>query len=174
MDTSVKLNGSSPRILVVDDDLGVIAAYRHVLEGAVERAREARLSDFELQLMGEVREPELEIDWRVDFVDQGEDAVKFVAEAVRSRDGYRVIFLDMRMPPGIDGYETARRIRNLDRRVHIVIVSANSDYDEAEIIAVAGPKRYLSFLPKPVWPDQLLATAQKLCARRPYLNRVGS
>jgi CheY-like chemotaxis protein len=156
----------SPRLLVVDDDLGVIAAYRIVLE----RSKECHavenlfaLDNLENELFG-AAEPEQGPNWRVEFVDQGLDAVSAVKGAISDGDPFTAVFLDIRMPPGIDGCETARRIRQLDRNVHIVIVSGFSDYSNEELEKVAGPGRVLSFLPKPVWPEQLRRVATQVCS----------
>ena len=78
-------------------------------------------------------------------------------------DPFSVVFLDIRMPPGLDGYETAKAIRKIDPLVHIVFVSGYSDYSEQDLAAVAGPDRRVSFLPKPVWPLQLKSKALAVC-----------
>lgn len=171
---------TSPRLLVVDDDLGVIAAYRHVLEGNGP-SRDCGPSTFEDELFGRVNKQTAgEFDWRVDFVDQGDDAVVAVRKAVSDLDPFSILFLDVRMPPGIDGYETAREIRKIDQNVHIVFVSAFADYTDGELSEAAGPEDKSSFLPKPVWPDELRAAAIELCqkaktvahARKQKLNRA--
>jgi CheY-like chemotaxis protein len=174
----------TPRILVADDDLGVIGAYRYVLEKPVTGLAGASEADaLEVELFGSdvsVLAADDE-NWRVHFVDQGADAVAAVRAAIAKSDPFSVVFLDIRMPPGIDGYETAAQIRKLDPLVHIVFVSGYSDYSEQELLEVAGPAHRVSFLPKPVWPLQLKAEAlavcrdarlialckRALCARRP-------
>jgi CheY-like chemotaxis protein len=158
---------NTARILVADDDLGVIAAYRYVLEGdeyASAMERSATLSGLGNELFGSPREGEGDMPlWRVNFVDQGEDAVKAVAAAIADGDPYSVVFLDIRMPPGLDGYETADQIRKLDPLVNIVFVSGYSDYTLEDLIEVAGPAHKISFLAKPVWPDQLKYAARVTC-----------
>ena len=54
------------------------------------------------------------------------------------------------MPPGIDGKETAIRIRQIDPDVNIVIVSAYADKHISEILSEAGPTHKLFFVPKPL------------------------
>lgn len=163
-----------PRILVVDDDLWVISSYRHVLEGDVYgRASLAceTTQKLEEELFGApARSAEPNAAWHVDFVDQGENAVEKVRDAVDSGDPYAVVFLDMRMPPGMDGYDTAQLIRSIDPDVHIVIVSGFSDFTEEDLLEIAGPEGRLSFLPKPVWPDQLRAAAADLCQRGQHVT----
>lgn len=156
----------TPRILVADDDLGVIAAYRHVLESEAHAylSRRRRASDaLEQELFGKSSQPCEAPDWRVHFVDQGMDAIEAVRASIDEDDPFNVIFLDIQMPPGMDGYATARSIRRLDPTVEIVIVSGYSDYTPEELMEVAGPSERLHFLPKPVWPEQLQGLAQTLC-----------
>jgi CheY-like chemotaxis protein len=158
---------TSQRILVADDDLGVIAAYRHVLEGS-DSTRYLRYNSsngsLEDELFGTSSSgASAEDQWRVHFVDQGQDAVNAVRQSISTNDPFTAVFLDIRMPPGLDGFETAARIRKLDPMVHIVFVSGYSDYDEKDLIEVAGPEHRVSFLPKPVWPLQLKSKALAIC-----------
>ena len=158
---------ASPRILVVDDDLTVIASYRYVLEGdessPASRGNSAHGSLEEELFSDSPNVTENCENWRIDFVDQGNDAVAAVRKAIADSDPFTVVFLDIRMPPGLDGYETAQAIRKIDQVVHIVFVSGYSDYTEEELTAVAGPKHRMSFLPKPVWPLQLKTKAHAVC-----------
>lgn len=157
---------SAPRILVADDDLGVIAAYRYVLEGdeygAAQKAE--MLAALGEELFGKAPDaPDRQTSWRVDFVDQGDDAVKAVQAAIEQSAPYNMIFLDIRMPPGLDGYETAEKIRAIDPLVYIVFVSAYSDYTREELTDIAGGDYRTGFLCKPVWPHQLMSTARAKC-----------
>lgn len=157
----------TPRLLVVDDDPGVISAYRLVLEAGVD-ARGARqlfsLDKLEDELFGatEPAGPE----WRITFVDQGEDAVEAVRMAKDAGDPYTAMFLDVRMPPGIDGYDVAELVRKIDPELHIVIVSGYSDYAFEDFVEIAGPETLLTYLPKPVWPDELRAVARELANKQ--------
>ena len=157
------------KVLVVDDDLSVIAAYRHVFEG-LDRLngyhQPAALADLDGELFGQTgrQEPEV-IRLRVDFVDQGGDAIEAVRDSVARADPYAVIFLDLRMPPGLDGYETAEQIRRLDPDVQIVFVSAYYDYTAEDLVSVAGPLSRVRILHKPVWPRELGSVVQQAVTR---------
>ncbi len=151
------------KLLVVDDDLGVIAAYRLVLEKTDDDRKVETLfglDALEVELFGQQspRNPE----WRITFVDTGQDAINAVKWAIDDQDPFTAIFLDVRMPPGMDGYETAEQIRRIDRNVHIVIVTGYSDYTYDDFLEIAGPENLLTYMPKPVWPDQLRKVARIL------------
>lgn len=162
----------TPRLLVADDDPGVITAYRLVL-GKADESDNARelfgLDTLEAELFG--GQGDVKPKWRVTFVEQGLDAVNAIKWALDDDDPFAGIFLDVRMPPGIDGYEAAKRIRLIDPNVHIVIVSGYSDYTREEFLKVAGPEYLLTIMPKPLWPDQMRKVATIL-ARETKPHRV--
>jgi CheY-like chemotaxis protein len=158
-----------PRLLVVDDDLGVIAAYRLVLEKSPDCRTVENLfglETLETDLFGEKQPEKQQPEWRITFLDQGVDAVKEVQWAIEDGDPYAAIFLDVRMPPGIDGYDAAELIRKIDSDVHIVVVTGFSDYSYEDFLGIAGPADRLTYMPKPVWPDQLRVVARILAGER--------
>lgn len=163
---------STPRLLVADDDPGVIAAYRLVL-GTADESDNARelfgLEALEAELFG--AQSDAKPKWRVTFVEQGLDAVNAIKWAIDDGDPFAGIFLDVRMPPGIDGLEAAKRIRLIDANVHIVVVSGYSDYSLDDFLKVAGPEQLLTIMPKPLWPDQMRKVANIL-AREAKPHRV--
>jgi two-component system, sensor histidine kinase and response regulator len=90
---------------------------------------------------------------RVDEVPSGEEAL----ESVRSADGedpYEIIFVDWRMPGGMDGIETIRHIQALDLTTtpQPVMVTA---YGGAEVVEAAHEAGIDITLVKPVNPSQL-------------------
>lgn len=72
---------------------------------------------------------------------------------------YSLILMDLRMP-GIDGFETARRIRQLkdSRSVPVVALTANCDDDTR---AQCWREGMAAFLTKPVQPSELMSTVQR-------------
>lgn len=154
------------RILVADDEPRLLAAYRVCLE-------QDRDTDEELDAMGAslfgssdagadvVLMPDLD----VDYVNQGDAAVAAVARAVADGRPYAVLFLDMRMPPGIDGHETARRVREIDATINIVVVTGYSDQNPQQIARVAGPLDKLYYLSKPFETAEIRQLAQALSAK---------
>ena len=160
-----------PRLLVVDDDLGVIAAYRLVLEKSTERRTVQDmfgLDALEKELFGAAAVEEQP--WRITFLDQGIDAINAVKWAIDDGDPFTAIFLDVRMPPGMDGFEVAEQVRKMDPNVHMVIVTGFSDFMYEDFLEIAGPADRLTYLPKPVWPDQLRSVARSLTCKATSLS----
>ncbi|MGZ9034451.1 MAG: hypothetical protein ACXW25_08600, partial [Rhodospirillales bacterium] len=107
---------SAARILIVDDEQRILDEYAYVLgQPAAQGEGQKALDDLEAELFGE-SEPVTDEPVLFDVIAcrQGQDAVTAVEQAVRSNKPFSVAFLDVRMPPGIDGVTTAERIRALD------------------------------------------------------------
>jgi diguanylate cyclase (GGDEF)-like protein len=156
------------RVLVADDEIGVLAAYRICLDqGAPQGIDETDL--LSAALFGNDDAATATVDapkWtHVDYVSQGEAAIAAVACAINEGQPYSVLFLDMRMPPGIDGKETARQVRALDQNINIVVVTGYSDHSPLEVARVAGPLDKLYYLAKPFETAEIRSLAGSLCAK---------
>lgn len=156
------------KILVVDDEQAVLDAYRHVFEkSAVQQASEDLLSManelFSETPQGDDAEKETAIE--VVYASQGLEAIAQVEVAGAKGAPFHVAFVDIRMPPGIDGKETAKRIRQIDPDINIVIVSAYSDHKVTEIAEVAGPPDKIYYICKPFTADEIGQMATALSRR---------
>lgn len=159
------------RILVVDDEAPVRDAYRLVFEteggeapSSHSRALAAALfDDAPTAVAGDARGSPARAE--VAYFAQGEEAVAAVATALALKQPYQVAFIDVRMPPGIDGKETARRIRALDPSINLVIVTAYSDHSVTDIAAAAGPADKIFYICKPFARDEVLQMARALSQR---------
>ncbi|MFL9842765.1 EAL domain-containing protein [Sphingomonas sp. ST-64] len=96
---------------------------------------------------------------------QGLDGVEAVARSIDSGDRFAVAFIDVRMPPGIDGRETAKRIRALDPDINLVIVTGYSDFSPLEISRDAGPADKIFYIAKPFQIEEVVQTATALGKR---------
>jgi putative two-component system response regulator len=125
------------RLLCVDDEELVLGVYRRALSSI----------------------------WELTACRQGEQAVELVREAQTENRPFAVAFLDVRMPPGIDGVQVAERIRALDPQVEIVIVSAMSDVAPSTIAERVLPPHKLLYLQKPFELAELVQFAASLSAK---------
>ncbi|WP_414714489.1 putative bifunctional diguanylate cyclase/phosphodiesterase [Sphingomonas sp.] len=96
---------------------------------------------------------------------QGAEGVEAVNAALARGERFAVAFIDVRMPPGIDGKETARRIRALDPDINLVIVTGFSDFSPLEISRAAGPADKIFYIAKPFQAEEVVQTATALSQR---------
>jgi signal transduction histidine kinase len=68
-------------------------------------------------------------------------------------------FVDVRMPPGIDGVQTIKRLWEIDPNIHCVICSAYSDYSWDQMIEELGQTDKLLILKKPFDPTEIFQIA---------------
>jgi diguanylate cyclase (GGDEF)-like protein len=159
--------GRGHRILVVDDDTNVLDAYRRVFATSASMTTQA--DELAAELFGEDGAPSSparhESAWEVLFCRQGSEAVSLVDQARIDGAPFALAFLDMRMPPGMDGLETARRLRQLDHRLNIVIVTGYSDHQAGEISRSIGAPDKLFYLTKPFDRGEILQLAAALTQR---------
>jgi signal transduction histidine kinase/ActR/RegA family two-component response regulator len=74
-------------------------------------------------------------------------------------------FVDVRMPPGMDGIETAEALWQLSPELQVVICTAYSDYSWQEMIHRLGNRDRLLVLKKPFAAVEALQLACALCEK---------
>ncbi len=153
------------RILIVDDEPAMHESYRRCFEPVA--GGNGALSDMAAELFGEDAPAAVGADTTFDTVhcSQGLDAVEAVEDAIAAGNPFAVAFIDVRMPPGIDGKETATRIRALDPNINLVIVTGFSDFSPIEIAKSAGPADKIFYIAKPFEIAEVVQTATALAHR---------
>ncbi len=153
------------RVLIVDDDHEIQNSYRAVLapQDGDSTPSNAQLA----KVLGNVQSSESFSTPRFELsiASQGSEGVAMVESALEKNEPMSVAFIDIRMPPGFDGMETAARIRRIDPDIEIVIVTAYSDRSREEIVRVVGVPEKLLFLRKPFDPEELTQMALSLTAK---------
>lgn len=150
------------RVLVVDDNESIHSDIRKILD----RPDQDELAPLENVLLGlkpkEVPDsPTLEIDSAF----QGQEGLSMLESAIEQRANYAVAFVDMRMPPGWNGLETAKRLWAVDPSLQIILCTAYSDFSWQQIVEELGHSDGFLILKKPfdAAEVQQLVTAQ--CAK---------
>jgi diguanylate cyclase len=163
---------STIRVLVVDDEEAIRTAYQQILCEPVSSREGVALRELRTRLFGASRGAPAKAVSRKDsrtfdvvFCDQAESAVTEVRRALADNLPFALVFLDMRMPPGKDGVWAAARIRELDPAIEIVICTAYSDVDPADVSAIVPPEEKLSYLQKPFHPREVRQSAIALAAK---------
>ncbi|HKL14053.1 MAG TPA: response regulator, partial [Balneolaceae bacterium] len=156
------------RILLVDDNEAIHEDIESIL--SINRNN----SDMELRQMEDdlfgasaVAEPEVLVEtlYDIDHAYQGEDAVKMVGDAVAEGDPYSLIFMDVRLPPGMNGIEAIQKIWKDHPYTEIVICTAYSDYSWDQIVRSLGHTDTLLFMKKPFNVTALKQTALTLTTK---------
>lgn len=154
---------SAYRILFADDDSLTLRAYGLTFDRANSEPEEDHEAEPAEAL--EFDEDRGSTRFDVDYCAQGKEAVKAVHAGLLSGQPYSVAFLDMHMPPGIDGVETARRIRELDPDINIVFITGHSDVHPEKIARRVPPVDKLLYCQKPVHPMELRHFAVALSSK---------
>ena len=154
------------RILVVDDDVMLIGEYLRCLgEGFEPDSATTTLGDLEKVLFGEETNERGAAVFEVQSRNQGEAAITAVKEAVKDGTPYSIVFLDIRMPPGIDGIEAAKQIRAMDQNVNIVIVTGSVGAEPENLGKQVPPADKIFFFRKPFHATECRQLAAALCGK---------
>lgn len=86
-----------------------------------------------------------------EWVDSGEAAVKEVSKRRKANDDYFAIIIDRSMP-GMDGIETARRVRKIVGKKTVIILSAFKGIEAEEAARKVGIQEFIS---KPLYKAKL-------------------
>jgi two-component system, cell cycle sensor histidine kinase PleC len=160
------MSAESYRILVADDEPTLLDAYRTVLSDITPTVdADSAISRLEAKLFGAKRQTGLLPTYSPVLCRSGERAVETLREMLREGQACPLAFLDVRMPPGIDGIETAVRIRALDPDINIVIVTAYADSHPREIAERVPPVDKLFYVSKPFQKMELQQFALALTAK---------
>ena len=135
------------RILVIDDNRAIHEDFRKVLaDGGADTGLEAA----EEALFGDTAASQPKrVTFNLEYASQGLEGVEKIQQARAAGTPYAMAFVDVRMPPGIDGIETSAKIWEVAPDTQIVICTAYSDYSWDEMIAKLGYSDRLVLLKKP-------------------------
>ena len=139
-------------ILLVDDNESIHEDIESILSNSVSKEDE-ELKGIEDELFGSSPNEQEKagniVNYEIDHAYQGMEAVEMVSEAYETGNPYALIFMDVRMPPGIDGIQTIKQIWEDYPYTEIVICTAYSDYSWDKIVSNLGSTDKLLFMKKP-------------------------
>ena len=134
------------RILIIDDNRSIHSDFRKIL--ADDRTSDQARA-METAMFGEALDTRQTIRFELDSAYQGKDGFEMVQRALAEGRPYAMTFMDVRMPPGWDGIETAARVWEVDPEIQIVICTAYSDYSWDQMGEKLGQSDKLVILKKP-------------------------
>ena len=146
---------ANKRVLIVDDQRAIhddfveILRNPHARPAADDDLVDTFLSDADADDEGVL------IGFELLHASSGEQACEIVTRARERDEPVAVAYVDIRMPPGIDGIETVRRIRQMDRAVEIVIMTAYNDRSLPEIVRNVDLRHKLIYIRKPFVHEEI-------------------
>jgi two-component system NtrC family sensor kinase len=163
--------GQNPnyRILVIDDNPDIHEDFRKIL--CIDRRSTSQLDAAEASLFGDATALAKQSNFEVDSAFQAEQGLARVYHALQEGRPYAVAFVDVRMPPGLDGIEITPRLWIADPDLHIVICTAYSDYSWEEMFEKAGASDRMFIIRKPFERDEILQLAHSLTEKRRVLHQ---
>lgn len=148
------------KILLIDDEKEILNVYERIFEPEEKLSSESlEFLDFEDQFGEELMSSAKEFE--VIKCTSGMEGV----EQAKLNPDIKVAFIDMRMPPGINGAETAKLIREINPKIEIVIVTAYSDINLSEIVEIVGKPDKLLYLRKPFASEEIEQLALNLVTK---------
>lgn len=167
---SVTFANKNRRILAIDDNQAIHSDFRKILCGRSESSKE--LADAEAALFGETGSAPAAENFEMDSAYQGEEGLELVRRSVAEGRPYAMAFIDVRMPPGMDGIETTVKIWKEYPDLQVVICTAYSDYSWDEMIARLGQSDRLVILKKPFDNIEVSQLAHALTDKWELLQQV--
>ena len=150
------------RILLVDDNPAIHDDFRRILiadEDAEGKGVDAEAARF---FGGRPQSLAAPLQFELASAFQGENAIAIAAAARAQALPFALAFVDMRMPPGIDGLTTIVKLWEIDPDLQVVICTAYSDHGWEEIQAALPARDRWLVLKKPFDKIEVLQLAQSL------------
>ncbi|MCF6777030.1 EAL domain-containing protein [Thiotrichales bacterium 19X7-9] len=144
------MNKPSYRVIVIDDTASIHDDFKQIFSQTDHDNDVNQLENliFENNHTTQTKVLPL-VDIQIDSAYSGEEGIKLVKQATKKTIPYSIAIVDIRMPGGIDGVQTAVELLQIEPNLQIVFCSAYSDYDWEDMITILkSPERWV-ILKKP-------------------------
>ena len=157
------------RVLVVDDQQDIHEDFKEMLRPGIGGATDDLAAAF---LKPEQRAflPNFELI----HATSGEQACEIVRAASASDKPIALAYVDIRMPPGIDGVETIHRIRVIDRDIEVVIMTAYTDKTLPEIVQDMDMRHKLLYIRKPFAREEIQQLTMALVEKHGFEGELAA
>lgn len=140
------------KVIVIDDNEQIHDDFNNILSANSE-VKEKEIDSLANSLFGDDESSDksdaYDVVCDLAFASQGKQGYEMIKKAYEDGDRFDLAFVDMRMPPGWDGLETAERILEVDNKIQIVFCTAYSDYTVEDINQRVGSKGKVGIIGKP-------------------------
>ena len=143
---------ANSRVLIVDDQQEIHNDFAEMLRPRIEsKANDEFAAAFLDSDTGERPLPKFELL----HARSGLEACSMIRSMREAGRAVAVAFIDIMMPPGMDGIETVRRIREFDRDVEIVVMTACSDRSLSNTVRSLELPHKLLYVRKPFMHEEI-------------------
>ena len=148
------MNNFNTRVLIVDDQDEIHIDFEEILGKGNRGTASDDLADAFLPSDSEGRVKYLP-SFELTHASSGDEAYQLVRTSQESSQPFAVAYVDIRMPPGMDGVETIRQIRAFEKNLEIVIMTAYTDKPLHEIVTNMELLHKLLYIRKPVAREEI-------------------
>ena len=142
------------RVLIVDDQDEIHIDFQEILGKQNKGAASDDLADAFLPIDSQSSTDYLP-SFELSHASSGDEAYQIVKAAKESNRPFAAAYVDIRMPPGMDGIETVRRIRAFEKDLEIVMMTAYTDRPLHEIVTNMELLHKLLYIRKPVAREEI-------------------
>jgi diguanylate cyclase (GGDEF)-like protein len=150
------------RVIVIDDTESIHEDLKKAL-GA--NARSTGLDELEAALFGATTDDTETLEYDIDSAFQGLDGVAKVNLAREEEHPYQIAFVDMRMPPGIDGVDTIELLWKENPDLQVIVCTAFSDYSWEDMVDRLGVTDQMLIIKKPFDQAEVCQAAAAMCEK---------
>jgi len=134
------------RILIVDDQEEIHEDFEEMLNPA---SKYSVPDDLASAFGSEVDDGAFLPEFELIHARSGQEAYEIAKKSIDDGNPIAVIYMDVRMPPGWDGIEATRRIREIDKDVEVVIMTAYNNKPLSDIVRSIELLHKLLYIRKP-------------------------
>lgn len=162
----MELENHNYHILVVDDTIDIHKDFRKILTPYESIPKTSNMQQMNRMFFGKKEIDNIKLPpFKIDSAYQGAEAVALAEEAKIKNKPYAVAFVDVQMPPGMDGVETIKRLWEVDPDIQVVICTAYALYSWQDLIKHLGESDRLFVLKKPFDALEIINLATSLSHR---------
>lgn len=154
-------NENNYRLLVIDDVASIHEDFRKILLSNSTNTTQ-QLDEMNSAMFGTSSKQNQIPPFKIDSAIQGQAGVDLVKKSLQINQPYAVAFVDVQMPPGMDGIETIEHIWKMDSDIQTVICTAYAKYSWIDILMRFGDTDRLFILKKPFDNIEILQLASSL------------
>ena len=152
------------RVLIVDDEAGIHRDFRDMLNPKHRKRLTAEIAETFLD-RGPQKKSFVLPNFELLHATSGDEGHDIIRAGKASNCPIAVAYIDVRMPPGIDGVEAIRRIRQIEKDIEVVIMTAYTDKPLPEIVRDMKLLNKLLYIRKPIAPEEVQQITLSLVER---------